>query len=95
MEGTRGPVAVRAGATVVAANGETLGTVHTAYPHFFVLERAGQSGQAGTAATDYEVPMHAVASVEGGRVLLTVNLEALNELPAERQSAAHRMQEEG
>ena len=91
MDGARGPVDVAAGATVVAFNGETLGTVHTAYPHFFVFER-GPQGE--SAPTDYEVPMHAVVGVEGGRVQLRVNLEALTEVPAERQSAAHRMHEE-
>ncbi|CAA9566009.1 MAG: hypothetical protein AVDCRST_MAG19-2265 [uncultured Thermomicrobiales bacterium] len=95
MEGARGPVDVRAGATVVAANGTTVGTVHTAYPHFFVFESTLQSGAGESVPTDYEVPMHAVAAVEGERVLLSVNLEALNELPAERQSAVHRMHEEG
>ena len=89
MEGARGQVEVPIGAAVIAANGETLGKVHTAYRHFFVFERAGESG-----ATDYEVPMHAVGGVEGGRVLLTVNLEALTELPAEEQTAAHRRHQE-
>lgn len=80
---------VPVGAAVIAANGETLGKVHTAYPHFFVFEQSGEE------PADYEVPMHAVSGVEGGRVLLTVNLEALNQIPAERQSADHRMHQEG
>lgn len=79
----RGEVPI--GAVAVAANGETLGKVHVAHPHYFVVQRAG------TPPTDFEVPMHAVASVEGGRVLLTVNLEALNQVPDEEQSAAHRL----
>ena len=80
---------VPVGAVVVAANGETLGKVHSAHPHYFVFEDLGTSPP-----TDWEVPMHAVAGVEGGRVLLTVNLEALNQIPAEQQSAAHRLDEE-
>lgn len=78
------------GAAVIGANGDTLGKVHTAYPHFFVLERGD-----GAEAADFEVPMHAVVSIDGGRVLLTVNLEALNRIPSEHQSAHHRLHEEG
>ena len=89
MEGSRGPVEVPVGAVVVAADGGTLGKVHTAHPHFFVFEQSG-----GSQPVDYEVPMHAVDTVEGGRVLLTVNLDALNQVPAEQQSAAHRMHQE-
>ena len=85
VEGDGVPV----GAVVVAANGETLGKVHSAHAHYFVFELFGTSPP-----TDWEVPLHAVAGVEGGRVLLTVNLEALNEIPAEQQSAAHRLAEE-
>ncbi len=85
MERTGVPI----GAAVVAANGEALGTVHTSHAHFFVLE-----GSEGASAIDYEVPIHAVAGIEGGRVLLTVNREALNPVPAEQQSAAHRLHQE-
>ena len=89
IEGARGPVEVPVGAAVVAANGEMLGKVHTVFPHFFLFEQTG-----GANPTDYEVPMHAVVGTEGGRVQLTVNLEALTEVPAEQQSAAHRMHQE-
>ena len=77
------------GAVVVAANGETLGKVHSSHPHYFVFQRSGTSP-----ATEWEVPMHAVAGVEGGRVQLTVNLEALTQIPAKQQSAAHRLDQE-
>ena len=77
------------GAAVIAADGEMLGKVHAVYPHFFVVEQA-----TGDEPMNYEVPMHAVAGVEGGRVQLTVNLEALTALPDEQQSAAHRMHQE-
>ena len=85
MDRTGGRSAVPVGAVVVAANGETLGTVHTAHPHYFVIQRDGSP------PTDYEVPMHAVVAAEGGRVELGVNLEALTQIPAEEQSAAHRL----
>ena len=89
MEPTVDRPGVPVGAVVVAANGETLGKVHTAHRHYFVFERSDPA-----ASADYEVPMHAVADVEGGRVLLTVNLEALSRVPAEEQSAAHRLGQE-
>lgn len=89
MAESTGRSEVPVGAAVVAANGDMLGKVHTAYPHFFVLEQSG-----GAEPADYEVPMHAVSSVEGGRVLLTVNLEALTRIPSEHQSANHRLHEE-
>jgi len=89
MEGSHGGSEVPVGAAVIGADGQTLGKVHTAYRHFFVFEQAGDD------PANYEVPMHAVSAVEGGRVLLTVNLEALNQIPSEHQSAGHRMHEEG
>jgi hypothetical protein len=89
MDGSSAHAEVPIGAAVVAASGEMLGKIHTAHPHFFVFEQA-----TGSPPADYEVPMHAVSRVEGGRVLLTVNLEALSRVPDEQQSAAHRMHEE-
>lgn len=77
------------GATVVAPNGETLGTIHTAQPHYLIIECGDTSPPA-----DYEVPVQAIGAVEGGKVILTVNLEALNRVPDEHQSAAHRLHEE-
>jgi len=88
---TEGGVAV--GATVVALNGDTLGTIHTVQPHFLMVAATG--GQPGASPIDYEVPMHAVVGVEGGRVQLSVNREALNEVMGEEQTAAHRLGEEG
>ncbi len=82
--------AIPAGAAVVAANGEMLGAVHVVHPHYFVVERDNPDGHA-----EYEVPNRAVGAVEGGRVILTVNLEALTEIPAEHQSVAHQRGEEG
>lgn len=82
--------AIPVGAAVVAANGEALGKVHAVHPHYFVVERDGPGGHA-----EYEVPNRAAGTVEANRVLLTVNLEALTEIPSEHQSAAHQMREEG
>jgi Uncharacterized protein conserved in bacteria (DUF2171) len=74
------------GATVVALNGETVGTVHTVRPHYLMVEGDDEDDP-----VDYEVPMHAVVGTEGGRVQLSVNLEALNEVRGEGQTVAHRL----
>lgn len=76
-------------ASVIAANGESLGHVHVVHPHYFLVEGEGPDGH-----TEYEVPNRAVGSVEGGAVRLTINREALTVVPSEHQSAAHRMDEE-
>jgi hypothetical protein len=86
-EDERARIAV--GAEVVALNGETVGTIHTVRPHYLMVEGDDEDGP-----VDYEVPMHAVVGAEGGRIQLSVNLEALNEVRGEGQTAAHRLHEE-
>jgi hypothetical protein len=78
------------GALVVAENGEELGRVHTVHPHYFLVEQG-----TGLSTSDLEVPIRAVAAIDGARVVLRVNREALSEVPDEHQSAAHRLHEEG
>ena len=80
---------IAVGATVVALNGETVGTVHTVRPHYLMVE-----GDDDDDPVDYEVPLHAVAGTADGRVQLSVNLEALNEVRGESQTVAHRLHEE-
>ena len=77
------------GHEVVAANGEVLGKVREAHPHYLIVERTGAP------AVGLDVPMRAVAAVEAGRILLRVNVEALTELPDEDQTAGHRLEAEG
>jgi hypothetical protein len=77
------------GAPVIAANGEELGRVHTVHAHYFLVERG-----TGAATIDLEVPSGAVALIEGSRVVLRVNREALSEVPNEHQAAAHRLRDE-
>lgn len=77
------------GETVIALNGETLGTIHTAQPHYLIVECRDT-----TPPSDYEVPVQAIVAIENGNVILSVNLEALNRVPDEQQSAAHRLHEE-
>lgn len=82
MDGS-GEQQVPVGATVVAYNGETIGTVHTVHAHYLLVE--SPDGE-----TDYEEPRHAVVSLSGDRVQIRVNREALTTVPSEGQSAAHR-----
>lgn len=81
--------AIPVGASVVAANGEVLGAVHAVHPHYFLVEGEGPDGH-----VEYEIPDRAAAAFEDGRVLLSVNREALTVIPAEHQSSGHRLREE-
>lgn len=89
MERTDGPGEPAMGHEVVAANGEVLGKVHEAHPHYLIVERDTSPPVA------LDVPMRAVAAVEDGRIVLRVNLEALTELPDEEQTAGHRIEGKG
>ena len=77
------------GSTVVALNGDTLGTIHTAQPHDVIVECHDT-----TPPSDYEVPVQAIAGIDDGKVMLLVNREALNPVSDEQQSAAYRLHEE-
>ena len=78
---------VPVGATVVAANGQPIGNVREVHPHYLVIEREFSSA-------DLDIPLHAVVGIEEGSVRLSVNLEALTELPAEEQTAGRRIETE-
>jgi len=65
------------GTVVIAENGERLGTLRVVYPHYLLVSEDG-SPQA-----DLEVPHHAVARFEDGKLYLTVNREALSEVDDE------------
>ncbi len=58
------------GMPVVAANGESLGVLRAAFPHYLLV--ADEATQ-----TDFDVPRHALDRVEDGRLVLRVNREAL------------------
>lgn len=89
MDSRSAGVDVRNGATVVLFDGQILGKVHTVQEHYLLVEMATDDEP-----IDYEVPMHAVIGIEGDRIQLRVNREALTTIPAERQTAAHRLDEE-
>ena len=58
------------GTPVLALNGEHLGTVRDVHPHYLIVGEKGQHGE-------LEVPVHAIAGIEGGSLRLSVNREAL------------------
>ena len=82
-----GPGESAIGHEVVAANGEVLGKVREAHPHFLQVRRDVDP------PVDLNVPMRAVSAVESGRIVLKVNLEALTELPEEDQTVEGRGEE--
>ena len=77
------------GSDVVAADGERLGRVRVAFPHFFLVEREE------TAHRQYSVPLHAVHRREGGTVYLTVNRDALTEVDNEEAADPRLHHREG
>lgn len=62
------------GTVVIAENGQRLGTVRVAYPHYVLVSEVDAPER------DLEVPAHAVARVENGKLYLTVNREALSDV---------------
>jgi hypothetical protein len=77
-----------AGTPVFALNGERLGIVRTVYPHILLVE------QEGTPHADLEVPPHAIAAYEEGRLQLTVNREALS-IVDDDEAASRRLHTDG
>jgi len=67
---------IQAGTPVVALNGEVLGTVREAHPHYLLVDQP-------EAHNDLDVPAHAVREVIGGRVQLSINRTALTEVDHE------------
>ena len=63
------------GTPVVALNGELLGRVREAYPHYLLVDQEGHE--------DLDVPAHAVRGMEGGQLHLTINRSALTEVDHE------------
>lgn len=70
-----------AGTVVIAENGERLGTVRVAYPHYVLVSEDGAPER------DLEVPARAVARLENGKLYLTVNREALSDVDDEEADA--------
>ena len=64
------------GTVVIAFNGEALGTVREAYPHYFLVDQPGEHD-------DLTVPAHAVLSFEDGIVRISLNRQAASEVDHE------------
>ncbi len=75
------------GATVVALDGTTLGTVREVHPHYVLV------GEANRPHFDFDVPVRAIASFDGTTVHLKVNRSALTEVD-DTESANRRLGQE-
>jgi hypothetical protein len=76
------------GASVVALDGTTLGTVREIHPHYLLV------GERDDPHYDFDVPARAIARVEGMTVHLKVNRTALNEVD-DTESANRRLDQQG
>jgi hypothetical protein len=73
------------GTSVIAYNGDLLGEVRDVHPHFILVHQEGEHG-------DMEVPVHAIVGFEDGKLRVSVNRWAVNEVDDEETS--HRLGEE-
>lgn len=76
---------VPAGIPVVALNGETLGRVREAHPHYLLVDQPDMHD-------DLDIPAHAVRGIENGRLELTVNRSALT--PVDHEETVHRVRDD-
>jgi hypothetical protein len=75
------------GATVIALDGSTLGTVREVHPHYVLV------GEQEDPHVDFDVPVRAIARIEGKQVHLKVNRSALTEVD-DTESANRRLRPE-
>lgn len=73
------------GTPVVAFNGEVLGTVREAHPHYLLVRQEGRDD-------DLDVPAHAIVGLADGKLRVSVNRWAATEVDDEE--TAHREGEE-
>jgi hypothetical protein len=64
------------GTPVIAFNGDLLGEVRDVHPHFILVHQEGEHG-------DLEVPVHAIVGLEDGKLRVSVNRWAVNEVDDE------------
>ena len=79
---------IQIGASVIALDGTTLGTVREVHPHYVLV------GEQDDPHYDFDVPAHAIASVDGTTVHLKVNRSALTEVD-DTESANRRLGNQG
>lgn len=80
------PLTIPTGTPVIAADGHLLGRVIEVHPHYLIVAQEESSHE------ELEVPVHAIASFEGGRVRLAVNKSALTVV--DDDAAFHRRRPE-
>jgi hypothetical protein len=73
------------GTPVIAYNGDLLGEVRDVHPHFILVHQEGEHG-------DLEVPVHSIVGIEEGKLHVSVNRWAVNEVDDEETS--HRLGQE-
>jgi hypothetical protein len=78
---------VTVGASVVALDGTVLGDVREIHPHYILV------GEQDDPHFDLDVPVRAIARVEGNKVHLKVNRSALTEVD-DTESANRRLGQE-
>ncbi len=76
---------IRVGASVIANNGEVLGTVREVYPHFILVARDGDHN-------DLEIPTNSILSADAREVHTHVNRESATSV--DDVETAHRLKED-
>lgn len=79
---------VTVGASVVALDGTVLGKVREIHPHYVLV------GEQDDPHFDFDVPVRAIARVDGNTVHLKVNRSALTEVD-DTESANRRLEPQG
>ena len=82
MSDPHGTRNIPVGTPVIASNGDVLGTVREAHPHYLLVHQEGQHG-------DLEVPVHAIRGFGGENLQVSVNRGSVSEVDDEE--TAHRL----
>jgi len=78
---------IQLGTPVLALNDEHLGTVRDVHPHYLIVGQEGEHGE-------LEIPVHAIAGIDGGSLRLSVNREALTAVD-DNETAHRQLGEQG
>ena len=80
-----GAGSIPVGTPVVGFNGELLGVVREAHPHYLLVGREGEHDQ-------LEVPVHSITGIIDGKLQVSVNRWAVTEV--DDVETAHNLNEE-
>lgn len=72
---------IPAGTKVIALNGETLGTVREAHPHYVLIDQEHEH-------LDLELPVHAIERFTGEALHISLNREAMTSV--DHEETVHR-----